>query len=73
MLNLLKWTATATLIVGFAYSSLGMYPTGPIIQLFGGVLWLAASVAMKDKPLIVTNVVMTAVGAAGLIWVNFFL
>lgn len=62
MLNVVKWGATATLIVSVALNGLGIYPLGPIVQIAGGLLWTVASVKMKDVPLIVTNSVMTLVG-----------
>lgn len=62
----IKWTATVTLIIGFGLASYGVYPLGPMVQLLGGLIWLVAALAMRDRPLIVTNGVMTVVGAAGL-------
>lgn len=67
MLEVIKWSATAILIVGFGFASYGVYPLGPLIQLAGGVLWFTASVKMRDLPLMVTNGVMTSVGAAALL------
>jgi len=64
-LNTVKWTATALLIIGFGLVSAGFY-TAIYIQLLGGVLWLAASIIMRDTPLIVTNGVMTLAGVIGL-------
>ena len=70
MLEKLKWTATAALIVGFGGVAAGVYEF-IFIQLFGGILWLIASAWMRDKPLIVTNGVMTAAGVLGVLW-NYF-
>ena len=70
MLAVLKWTATACLIVGFGLVSAGQFDF-IFLQLFGGVLWLTAAVIMRDVPLIVTNGVMTAAGIAGLIYQHF--
>jgi hypothetical protein len=70
MLSAVKWTATACLIAGFGLVSAGFYEF-IYVQLAGGVLWLTASVAMRDVPLIVTNGVMTAAGIAGLIYQHF--
>lgn len=70
MLDKLKWTATACLIVGFGGVAAGAY--GMIyLQLLGGVLWLIASAYMRDRPLIVTNGVMTAAGVLGLLY-NYY-
>lgn len=67
MLDRLKWTATACLIVGFGMVSAGFF--GFIyLQLFGGVLWLTAAAWMRDVPLIVTNGVMTLAGVLGLLY-----
>ena len=70
MLAVLKWTATACLIAGFGAVSAGFYDF-IFLQLFGGVLWLTASLIMRDTPLIVTNGVMTLSGIAGLIYQHF--
>jgi hypothetical protein len=59
-----KWTATAMLIVGFGLFSAGI-DFGWYIQISGGVVWLAAAVVMKDKPLIATNGIMTTAGIIG--------
>jgi len=67
MLSTLKWTATLFLIVGFGLVSAGFY-SAILIQLCGGVLWLTASVIMRDRPLIVTNGVMTLAGVLGLVY-----
>jgi len=69
-LNTIKWTATGLLILGFGLVSAGFYPA-IYIQMAGGLLWLAASVIMKDRPLIVTNSVMTLAGVAGLLYKHF--
>ena len=66
-LNTVKWTATAFLIVGFGLVSAGFYDA-IYIQLTGGVLWLTASIIMRDTPLIVTNGVMTLAGVVGLLY-----
>ena len=70
MLGSLKWTATACLILGFGAVSAGFYDF-IYLQLLGGVLWLTASVIMRDVPLVVTNGVMTAAGIAGLLYQHF--
>lgn len=65
MLETLKWTATVLLIIGFGGVSAGFY-NFIFLQLTGGIFWLMASIWMKDKPLIITNLVMTLVGIAGM-------
>jgi hypothetical protein len=66
MLDRLKWAATLTLIIGSFVNAAGWY-WGPHVLIFGGLLWLIASAWMRDKPLIVTNSLMTLGGIAGLI------
>lgn len=70
MLNSLKWTATLFLIVGFGLVSAGFY-SAILIQLCGGVMWFTASCIMRDRPLIVTNGVMTLAGVLGLAYQYF--
>lgn len=70
MLERVKWSATALLIVGFGGVAAG-FNDFIFIQLSGGVLWLTAALYMRDRPLIVTNAVMTAAGVLGLIWRYF--
>ena len=64
MTSVLKWTATAFLILGFGLFSGGV-AVGWYIQILGGLIWLTAGIRMKDKPLIITNGAMTAVGIIG--------
>jgi intracellular septation protein A len=70
MLDKLKWCATALLIVGFGGVAAGFHDM-IFVQLMGGVLWLTASVIMRDRPLIVTNGVMTLAGVLGLLYQYF--
>lgn len=65
--QILKWTATAILILGTAVNSLGYYPLGPVILVIGGIVWLIVAVMWKEPALIITNAVMSAVGASGLL------
>ena len=68
MLQAAKWLATAILIVGTAVNGLGYYPEGPLLLVLGGVIWLAVAVKVRDWPLIVTNLVMSTVGLAAVVW-----
>lgn len=63
-LEVLKWTATATLIAGFGLFSAG-FDVGWYLQILGGLIWLTAAFIMKDKPLMWTNGAMTLVGIIG--------
>ena len=65
--QILKWTATAILILGTAVNSLGYYPLGPIILAVGGFIWLIVSIMWREWALIVTNGVMLIVGIVGLL------
>jgi hypothetical protein len=68
MLQAVKWLATIILILGTAVNGLGYYPEGPLILVLGGVIWLAVAVRVRDWPLIITNLVMSAVGLAAVVW-----
>jgi len=68
LIEIIKWTATNLLIVSVALNGLGMYPWGPIVAIVGGVLWTVAAFHMNDKPLIVTNLLMTSIGAATVLY-----
>lgn len=69
--SVLKWAATATLIVGTAVNSLKIYPLGPIILIAGGLMWLVLSVRWREPALIVTNLLMTATGIVGLVYAYY--
>ena len=69
--QILKWIATAILILGTAVNSLGYYPEGPIILAIGGFIWLIVSIMWREWALIVTNGVMLAVGIVGLM-ISYF-
>ena len=62
--EIIKWVATVTLIIGFGLMSAGI-TEGWYLQISGGILWLTASIILKDTALIVTNGAMTAVGIIG--------
>lgn len=63
----LKWTATGTLVVGTVINNLGVYPLGAVTMSVAGVLWLIASIRMRDRPLIVTNACLSVLGIASLV------
>jgi len=65
-LETIKWIGTILLIIGIYFSSRNVYPLGPSVQLIGGLFWLWAAFIMRDKPLVVTNLVMSIVGLTGL-------
>jgi hypothetical protein len=60
--TILKWIATAVLVVGTAVNSLGYYPEGPLILALGGYIWLVVSIMWKDWALIATNIIMSTTG-----------
>jgi hypothetical protein len=71
-IDALKWLGTIVLIIGTAVNGLNFYPLGVLILATGGLLWLTAAVLVKDRPLIVTNLVMSLTGLAGVVY-NFFI
>ena len=66
--DILKWTATAILILGTAVNGLGYDPLGPLLLVLGGAIWLAVAIRVRDTPLIVTNLVMSLVGLAAVVF-----
>jgi hypothetical protein len=64
----LKWTATVILIIGTGINALGFYPAGPVILVIGSFIWLIVSCMWNEPALIVTNLVLCIVGAAGLLY-----
>ena len=66
LVSIIKWSGTATLIIGTAVNSLGYYPEGPLLLALGGTFWVIVSVMWKEPALIVTNTVLLLVGLAGL-------
>ena len=65
----LKWLATAILIIG-TFVNAGfpeLYPIGPLLLASGGVVWLIVSFLWKEPALIVTNLVLTAMGFGGIL------
>jgi hypothetical protein len=71
-IDALKWLGTIVLIIGTAVNGLNFYPLGVLILATGGLLWLTAAVLLKDRPLIVTNLVMSLTGLAGVVY-NLFI
>ena len=68
---MLKWVATATLIIGTVINSLGHYPEGPLVLALGGYIWLAVSIMWRDWALIVTNLVMSTTAVVLVAWKLF--
>jgi hypothetical protein len=64
----LKWLGTATLILGTAVNGLNFYPEGVLVLALGGAFWLTAAVMIRDRPLIVTNLVMMLTGLVGVVY-----
>lgn len=63
-LEIIKWTATTLLIIGFGLFSAGI-GFGWYLQIAGGIVWFVAAVIMNDKPLMATNGIMTTAGIIG--------
>jgi hypothetical protein len=66
--NTLKWLGTAVLILGTAVNGLGYWPWGPLLLALGGVIWGIAAIITRDRALLVTNAVMSAVGIVAIAW-----
>lgn len=66
--DVLKWTATALLIVGQLVTSLNIYPLGIILLIIGGMTWLVVSIRWREPSMIATNSFMTLAALAGLAW-----
>lgn len=67
--QILKWIATAILIVG-TFVNAGfpeLYPMGPALLALGGVFWLIVALIWRESALIVTNIVLTCVGIGGIL------
>jgi len=62
--TVLKWVATATLIIGTVFNAgfPELYPVGPLVLAAGGYVWLIVAVMWKDWALIATNIVMSTTG-----------
>ena len=67
-LTILKWVATAMLIVGALTTALNIYPLNVLLNTFGGILWTTAGIIMKDKPLITVNATLTLIYGLGAIY-----
>jgi hypothetical protein len=67
----LKWLGTVTLILGTAVNGLNFYPQGVLVLALGGAFWLTAAVMIRDRPLIVTNLVMSLTGLTGVVYNTF--
>ena len=63
----IKWSATVCLCAGTVVNNLGIYPTGAVIMAVAGLGWLWAAVRMRDRPLIVTNAVLSLLGLGSLL------
>ncbi len=64
--NTLKWLGTLTLILGVGINSLGYYPLGPIVLMFGGVIWVVVGYMWQENSIILTNLIITLVSIIGL-------
>jgi hypothetical protein len=62
-----KWTGTGILILGTAVNGLGYWPWGPLMLALGGLVWGAVAIITKDRALLVTNAVMSAVGVGAVV------
>ena len=65
---ILKWVATAILIIGSVVNSLGYYPAGPIVLIIGSSIWLIVSFMWKESALIITNGALVIVSSVALLY-----
>ena len=65
---ILKWVATAILIIGSIVNSLGYYPAGPIVLILGSFIWLIVSFMWKESALIITNGALVIVSSVALLY-----
>lgn len=67
MLNILKWFATITSIIGaFMVAQNFMMGLGYIFFTFGSASWLVVAFIIKDRPLFLLNLVFTLADVVGL-------
>ena len=64
--QILEWLGTSILIIGVGINSLGYYPLGPIIMIFGGLTWVVVGIMWNRLSIITTNLVITIVSLIGL-------
>ena len=63
--NCVKWTATIVMIIAGYLNATG-WVYGPTALFGAGLIWLVASIMMKEKSLIVTNLFMAVVTVYGI-------
>jgi hypothetical protein len=68
----IKWLGTTVLIIGTGVNGLNIYPLGAMILTVGGWIWLTAAIRARDWPLIITNLIMSMTGMAGIIYNLWF-
>lgn len=65
LLTSLKWTGTALTLAGAVATSLALDPLNIYLLNLGSVIWLAAAVIMRDRPLIAINAGLLAIYGLG--------
>ena len=63
----LKWIATASVILGAILTSADIQPYNMIVFNFGNICWLAIGIMWKEKSLVVLNIGLIAIYAAGML------
>lgn len=63
----IEWTATITLIIGVALTSWNIYPTNIYMSALGNLLWLFMALHWKKWSLIVIQVFILFIYAAGVV------
>ena len=67
MTDIVKWVATALLIVGALLNSLNIYPAGPALLNLGALLWLIVAIAWREWSLIVINATLLLIYTVGIV------
>jgi hypothetical protein len=65
--DILQWAGTTCFMAMYTLMSLDMYPYNIVAGSLGGLLYMAWSVRVRNRPQIVTNVVGVGICIAGLI------
>ena len=63
----LKWVATFVTILGAVFTSINLYPTGPILLNVGSFIWLIVAIMWKEWSLIIINSALLIIYTTGLV------
>lgn len=63
----LKWSATATTIVGAILTSMNLFPWNVVAFNVGSVLWILFAIRIRENSLIVVNAALLLIYMMGLV------